>query len=111
MQARSVAVVDSAQADPPRGGVKCATDLCFIEPIAPAGDKQVRGHSSARPMSLAFVEVLGECPARRSMQGDPPVLTKFCAADRQHAGLQVDVFKLKVTRFTQTETRNAEQSK
>ena len=50
----------SAQADPPRSGVKRTTDPSFIEPITPAGDEEVRVGCPSSPMPLAFVEVLGE---------------------------------------------------
>src|SRR6266581_3858090 len=94
VQPRSMTVAGAAQPDPSRGGIERPANLRRVQPIAPTGNKQVRGHWPLGPMALASGDVVGEHLTGGGMQAYQPILTKFGAADRQHPGLQIDVLKL-----------------
>lgn len=80
------------------------------QPIAPTGNEQVRRRRSSSPMTLAPGDIVCEHLASGRMHRDQPIFTELGAADRQYAGLQIDVFELEIARFTQTESGYGEQT-
>src|SRR5690349_21078794 len=68
VEARPFAVVESAQAGPPRGAVEGPMNRSDIQPVAPARNEQVRGDSSSRPVPCAPIEILGQHFAGRGVQ-------------------------------------------
>src|SRR5271166_3521148 len=109
VQAWSVTVYNAAQADPPRDGIERPMNLPVVQPIAPAGDEQVRGYGSTCPMALASDEILREHLARRSMQGNQPILSELGTTNREHLRFQIEVLKLEIARLPQAQTRDGEQ--
>ncbi len=63
-------------------GIERPVNLPVIQPIAPAGNEQIRGHRSVCPMALASGDIVCEHLAGRSMQGHQSIFTELGAADR-----------------------------
>jgi hypothetical protein len=72
----------ATQADLSGYDIERPVDLGVIQPIAPTGDEQVRGHGSPGPMALASGDVVCEDPASGGVQRHQSILTEFGAADR-----------------------------
>src|SRR3990172_11704554 len=109
MQARTMAVGGTAQADLPGQPIERAVNISAVQAIAPTGHKHIRGHRPLTPMARASAEVRGEHPAGRRMQRDEASLAELRAADGQHPGLQIDILKLKVAGLAQPQTRNTQE--
>ena len=92
-------IVCTAQTDLAGHGVEGPMNLGTIEPIAPTGNEQVRGHGPPCPMALASGDVIFKHLAGRSMQRHPSVLPELGAANREYSGLQIDILKLEIARF------------
>lgn len=110
MQAWSVTVGRTAQTDLPGQHIEGAVDLSTVQPISPAGDKQVGGYRPPCPMALASGNVVCEHLAGRGVQWYQASLTELGAADRQHRGLEIDILKLEVARFAKPQARDAQHS-
>jgi hypothetical protein len=55
-------------------------------------------------MALASGQVVCEHIAGRCVQWHQAGFTELGVADRQYCGLKIDILKLQVTRFTETQT-------
>jgi len=100
----------ASQADLPGQRVKRSTDICTVQLMAPAGNEQVRGHRSLPPVVVAATDVLSEHAAGRAMHRHQPSLAEFSATDSQRLGLEIDILKLEVAGFADTQPRDTQES-
>src|SRR5439155_24423959 len=99
VQTRTTTVGCAPQTDLPRQRIERSMNVSAIQPIAPAGDKQIGGHCPSRPMALASGNVVRKHHAGRSMQRHQASFAELGAADRQHRRLQIDILQLEVLGF------------
>ena len=89
----------AAQTNLPAQGIERAMNISAIQPVAPAGDEEKRGHRPLPPMALAPAEVVGEHAAGRGMQGHQAGLPELGPPDGQHRGLEIDIVQFEVAGF------------
>ena len=110
VQTWAMTVRGASQADLPGQHVKRSTDICTVQLMAPAGNEQVGGHRSLPPVVVAATDVLSEHAAGRSMHRHQPSLAELSATDSQRLGLEIDILKLEVAGFADTQPRDTQES-
>src|SRR5947208_826755 len=108
VEARPPLVVRTAQTDLPGQGVERSMNVSAIQSVSPAGDEQIGGHLTLSPMTSASDDVVAEHFTGRRMQRHQAGFAELGAADRQHPRLEIDILKLKITCFAETQARNAQ---
>lgn len=110
MQTRAVTVAGATQTDLPGQRIKHSTNVRAIQPVAGAGDEQMRGNWSLSPVAVASTDVLGEDLAGRVMQRHQPSLAELGAADGQERCFEIDILNLKVAGFANAQPRDTQES-
>ena len=108
VEPRATIVRWTAETDLPGQGIEGSMNISAIQPIAPARDEQIRRDRSACPMTIAPGDIVVEHLTRRGMQRHQTRFAELGATDRQHRSLEIDILKLKIACFAETQARNAQ---